>query len=222
MRQWIRSHLTYANVMATLAVFLVLGGGTALASYVVSSNEQVGPGTISDHDPPSGKHANLIAGSITGKDVAGNALGGGAINEASLTGDATRIDYNAPPNGDTTAITKAGPYILKDRCNRPSNSNTVIVTLLAYGPDGTMDSMWSTTANDNSDLGNGSVGKHVLANTDTQIAGVAGPGVAGYGRVGGRALLRSGGVLVQVDFEATADTGGQDCWIYGTATRATG
>jgi hypothetical protein len=26
MRQWIRSHLTYANVMATLAVFLVLGG----------------------------------------------------------------------------------------------------------------------------------------------------------------------------------------------------
>ena len=31
MRQRIRSHLTYANVMATIAVFLVLGGGSAVA-----------------------------------------------------------------------------------------------------------------------------------------------------------------------------------------------
>jgi hypothetical protein len=218
-RQRIRSHLTYANVVATLALFLVIGGGTALASYVVSSNSQVGPGTISGHNPPSGKHANIIGGSITGKDVAGNALGGGAINEASLTGDATKIDYNAPPNGDTTAITKAGPYVLKGSCNHPPNSNVVIVGLFANGPDGPMDTMWSKTTNDNNDLGNGSDGKHVLANTDTQIAAVAAG--SGYARVGGRALLRSGGVLVQVDFEATADTGGQDCWIYGTATRAT-
>jgi uncharacterized membrane protein len=49
MHKWIRSHLTYANVMSTLAVFLVIGGGTALASYVVSSNSQVGPDTISGH-----------------------------------------------------------------------------------------------------------------------------------------------------------------------------
>jgi hypothetical protein len=69
-RKRIRSHLTYANVMATLAVFLVLGGGTALASYVISSNSQVGPGTISGHHPPGSKHANVIAGSINGKDVA--------------------------------------------------------------------------------------------------------------------------------------------------------
>jgi len=70
MRQWIRSHLTYANVMATLAVFLVLGGGTALGALVVSSNSQVGAGTISGHKPPTGKHANIIAGSINGKDIA--------------------------------------------------------------------------------------------------------------------------------------------------------
>jgi hypothetical protein len=62
--------LTYANVMATIAVFLVLGGGTALAAYVVSSNSQIGPGTISGHRPPSGKHSNIIAGSISGTDIA--------------------------------------------------------------------------------------------------------------------------------------------------------
>jgi hypothetical protein len=66
----IRSHLSYANVMATLAVFLVLGGGTAMAAYVVSSNSQIGPGTISGHKPPSNKHANIIANSINGKDIA--------------------------------------------------------------------------------------------------------------------------------------------------------
>jgi hypothetical protein len=70
MRHRIRSHLTYANVVATLALFLVLGGGTALASYVVSSNSQIGPGTISGHKPPTGKHANIIAGSINGTDIA--------------------------------------------------------------------------------------------------------------------------------------------------------
>jgi hypothetical protein len=66
----IRKHLTYANVISTLTLFLVLGGGTALAAYVVSSNSQIGPGTVSGHKPPSGKHANVIAGSINGKDVA--------------------------------------------------------------------------------------------------------------------------------------------------------
>jgi hypothetical protein len=70
MRQWIRSHLTYANVMVTILAFIVLGGGTALAAYVVSSNSQIGPGTISGHKPPTGKHPNIIAGSINGKDIA--------------------------------------------------------------------------------------------------------------------------------------------------------
>ena len=74
MRQWIRSHLTYANVMATGAVFLVLGGGTALGAIVISSNSQVAPGTISGHKPPSGKHSNIIAGSVNATDLANNSV----------------------------------------------------------------------------------------------------------------------------------------------------
>ena len=54
--------------MATLAVFLVLGGGTALEAYVVSSNSQIGPNRVSGHKPPAGKHANIIAGSINGQE----------------------------------------------------------------------------------------------------------------------------------------------------------
>jgi hypothetical protein len=70
MRQWTRSHLTFANVVSLAALFVALGGTAAAVTYVVSSNSQVGPGTISGHKPPSGKHANIIAGSVNGNDLA--------------------------------------------------------------------------------------------------------------------------------------------------------
>lgn len=70
MRERIRSHLTYANVMATIAVFIALGlGGTALAATVINSNSQVASNTISGHNPPSGKHSNLFAGSVSRTDL---------------------------------------------------------------------------------------------------------------------------------------------------------
>jgi hypothetical protein len=82
----ISSKLTYANVVATLALFLVVAGGTALASYVVSSNKEVGPGTISGHKPPAGDHSNIIAGSVTAADLASGAVTNGKIQGGSLTG----------------------------------------------------------------------------------------------------------------------------------------
>src|ERR671935_3295585 len=75
MRQRLRSHLTYANIISTLTLFLVLGGGTAIAAYVVSSNSQIGPNTVSGHQPPTGAHANLFAGSINAFDLAGGSVG---------------------------------------------------------------------------------------------------------------------------------------------------
>ena len=74
MIQRLRSHLTYANVMVTILAFIVLGGGTALASFVVSSNSQVGPGTISGHKPPTGDDANIIGGSVNSADLANHAV----------------------------------------------------------------------------------------------------------------------------------------------------
>jgi hypothetical protein len=65
----IRQHLTFANVVSVIALFVALGG-TALASVIITSNSQIGPGTVSGHKPPTGKHANIIAGSINGTDIA--------------------------------------------------------------------------------------------------------------------------------------------------------
>jgi hypothetical protein len=64
----IGQHLTYANVMATLAVFIALGG-TALGAVIITSNGQVAKDTISGHHPPSGDHPNIISGSVAGKDL---------------------------------------------------------------------------------------------------------------------------------------------------------
>jgi hypothetical protein len=74
MRRRLLPHLTYANVMVTILAFIVLGGGTALAAYVVSSNSQIGPGTVSGHKPPSGNHANIISGSVNATDLANQAV----------------------------------------------------------------------------------------------------------------------------------------------------
>jgi hypothetical protein len=67
----IRPHLTYANLMATIAVFIALGG-TALGAVIITNNSQVARGTISGHNPPSGKHPNIIGGSVNGRDLAAN------------------------------------------------------------------------------------------------------------------------------------------------------
>jgi hypothetical protein len=80
----IRGRLTYANVMVTLLAFIVLGSGTALASYVVSSNSQVGPGTISGHGAPPGDHANVITHSINGNDLSANSVNSGAIQNGQV------------------------------------------------------------------------------------------------------------------------------------------
>lgn len=101
MRTAIRGRLSYANVVATLALFLVLSGGTALGvNYVVSSNSQIGPNTVSGHKPPTGDHANIIGGSVNGQDLAAasvtslklapNSVNGGKVANGSLGG----VDIN--------------------------------------------------------------------------------------------------------------------------------
>jgi hypothetical protein len=67
----IRRHLTYANVMATLAVFLVLGGGTAVALNGTNTvqSDDLGPGA-----------------QVKAPDVADNAVNSQDVSNQSLTG----------------------------------------------------------------------------------------------------------------------------------------
>src|SRR6476619_6498747 len=68
-----------AMIVACVALFVALGGTATAVTYVVSSNKQIGPRTISGHNPPSGKHANIIVGSVNGTDLAPNSVGSSKI-----------------------------------------------------------------------------------------------------------------------------------------------
>jgi hypothetical protein len=214
----IRQRLTFANVVSVIALFVALGG-TALASVIISSNSQVASGTIAGHKPPSGKHANIIAGSIDGQDVAPNSLGGTAINEASLAGNARKLIYKASPSATATTLAAAGPYTIKARCFI-SGGVQLRAVLIADGPAGTEDVMYNQTNDDNPSLGGSTVssGYATPGNTDFTVVRVeAEP--PDHNRAAGTAMLRSGAALVQVDFNTVADSRNpESCHIYGTAT----
>jgi hypothetical protein len=154
MLERIRARLTYANVISTLSLFLVLGGGTALAAYVVSSNSQIGPGTISGHNPPSGAHANIIGGSVNGSDLAGaaittgklanNAVTGPKVGNDSLTGADINESTLSPGIFHSGPVTMAlgdpdvvmadnGSLTLTARCTSGAVENSAQLTFVAHG-----------------------------------------------------------------------------------------
>jgi hypothetical protein len=70
----IRSKLTYANVMATLAVFLVLGGGSAVAlnGQNTVQSDDLGPGAQvkqADVADDAVNSADVVNQSLTGADI---------------------------------------------------------------------------------------------------------------------------------------------------------
>jgi hypothetical protein len=112
----LRELLTYANVVATIAVFLALTG-SALGAVIITSNSQVAQGTISGHKPPTGKHANIISGSLNATDLASNAVTNAKIAAFAVTSG--KLQGGAVTNGKlaTGAVTnsKIGNLAIDDR-----------------------------------------------------------------------------------------------------------
>jgi hypothetical protein len=84
----IRKRLTYANVMSSIAVFLVLGGASAYAIKKVGSNEIKGnsitTGKIKKEAVTTAKIKN---GAVTTNKIANNAITTGKITSDAVTGD---------------------------------------------------------------------------------------------------------------------------------------
>ena len=104
-----RPRLTYANVVSSLALFLVLAGGAAYAANTVFSSDIV-DGQVKTPDLANGAVANakLAGGAVTsdkvadeslrGRDVLDNALRGADIDEWTLSS----IGGGGPAGGDLT------------------------------------------------------------------------------------------------------------------------
>jgi len=89
-KKLIRQRLTYANVMSTIAVFLVLGGGAAMAATQLAKNS-VGSKQLKKNAVTAAKikkgainSAKVADGSLTGVDVADGSLGGGDIADMAI------------------------------------------------------------------------------------------------------------------------------------------
>jgi hypothetical protein len=72
------------NILGLIAIVIAMGGSATALAYVVSNNSQIAGNTVAGHHPPSGKHANLVLGSINGADMYPNSISGTQINEATL------------------------------------------------------------------------------------------------------------------------------------------
>src|SRR6188472_2751250 len=90
MRQWIRAHLTYANVMVTILAFVVLTGGTAVAlnGQNTVQSDDLGPGA-------QVKAADVAANAVNGSNVVDNSIAGTDLAPSALPkGRATSFSCN--------------------------------------------------------------------------------------------------------------------------------
>lgn len=113
----IRKRLTYANVMSSIAVFLVLGGATAIAAGLAKNS--VGP-------------KQLKKNAVTTKKIKNNAVTGAKVKNGSLTG----ADINVASLG---AVPSAGHAGTADRANAAGTADTVGgvgAAELSYSADG--------------------------------------------------------------------------------------
>jgi len=215
----IRERLTYANVISTICLFLLLGGG-AYAAFPLPRN--------------SVRSRNIVNGQVKAADVADNAVNGAKIADDSVTGGDVKestldglvrgqtLDFNVAasgPTNDHTPIATVGPYTLKGLCTNPAGF--LDFEVYANGPAGFAEAEWSKVNNDTTDAGDHSKSAVPSANVDTKVLdlGIFSPGFA---RAGGTLVLRSNtGTIVQVLFSVVLDTNGGTggaCHIWGTAT----
>jgi hypothetical protein len=101
----LRSRLTYANLMATVAVFIALGGSSYAAITVTGKN-------VKDS-------------SLTGKDVKNSSLTGSDVKNSSLTGSDIRNNRLTGSDILESSLGKVPTAAAADRAGTASNADTV-------------------------------------------------------------------------------------------------
>jgi len=132
----LKRHLSYANVMSTIAVFLLLGGATAVAAKkqtqkigttqlkasAVTTNK-IKNGAISDAKLGAAavSTGKLADGSVTGSKIADGAVGGSKIAGDAVTGDkvneATLSEVPSANSANPVAFARVGANGIVDAAN---------------------------------------------------------------------------------------------------------
>jgi hypothetical protein len=112
MKSYLRQRLTYANVMSSLAVFLVLGGATAFAATKIGAKD-LKAGAV--------KTSKIAKEAVTTAKVRNNAINGAKVLDGSLTG----ADINAATLGTVPKATEAASAGSASKAGNAQNANTV-------------------------------------------------------------------------------------------------
>lgn len=94
---WIRQRLTYANVMSTVAVFLLLGGGAAFAAKKIESRK-IGSGQLRGASVTTAKikRGAVTPSKIRKGAVKANKISIGAVTNAKLANGAVTLEKLVP------------------------------------------------------------------------------------------------------------------------------
>jgi hypothetical protein len=116
----VRKRLTYANVMSSLAVFLVLGGATAFAATKIGSSE------IKANAITTGKIKKeaITAGKIKNAAVTGGKLAPGAVDASKINTTGLTVPLALKANSATDAVNATNAANAINATNA-KNSNTV-------------------------------------------------------------------------------------------------
>ena len=138
MKKQIRKRLTYANVMSSLAVFLIFGGATAVAAKKIGSNQ------LKANSVTTGK---IKKEAVTTAKIKKNAVNGSRVNEATLeeVPKATTA-ANAEKVGGASLVRFAFNY------NAPAGPTQILdlngLQLIASCPAGAVTLTATTSVND--------------------------------------------------------------------------
>jgi hypothetical protein len=122
----VRKRLTYANVVATLALFLALGGASYAAIRVGSGsivNNSVRTQDLRNNDVRS---RDIRNGAILGRDVGANQLGSDQVKESALgqVGDAAALDGLG-----ADAFARSGDFVQGGSANHTDTTEDLILSL---------------------------------------------------------------------------------------------
>lgn len=118
--QPLRRRLTYANVMSSIAVFLVVAGGSALAANTLGKNT-VGSKQLKKEAVTAAKIKN---GAVTGAKIAPGAVGASNINTAGLTVPNASHATSADTASKADTATKAGSAGTADSAGTAGTAGT--------------------------------------------------------------------------------------------------
>jgi hypothetical protein len=168
---------SYANVMSTLAVFLVVAGGSAFAASTITA-DSINSKTVKDNslkskDLKDGKAVStddVIDASLSGTDVADNSLTGDDVDESTLAQvpDAAKLGGKASTSFLASSVYKAesalwpgdtlgdGTQVISKACNPgdvllsggPANIRSTSTLLESFPSPGSTNS-WTARINKN-------------------------------------------------------------------------